>query len=462
MAGNPSHPSVVTIKTGVTRDGRMVARTLTAIHDSGAYGAMKPVPTVSIGGASHGGGPYRVDNVFFEAIQVYTNTVPRGFFRAPGAPQVNFAVEQHMDLLAEALGMDPAEFRLKNVLQTGDTNPLGHKMRDVQAEPVLRGALEAAKWGTPPGPNRGRGISMYERHILGGQSSAIINAEPDGSLTLVSPTYDQGVGTHVVISQIVAEFLQVPLDTIKVVSSDTDSIPPDGGVGGARGTTGAGNAFFKAAGELLDKLKAAAADRFECPVEEVVSERGELFPREDPRRRLSFAEAIRLAGNGATVNVTTTVNIPLDNSISGFAAQIAEVEVDPETGEFTITHFVSAHDVGQIMNPITHQGQIDGGVVQGIGMGIMEEMPIDEGRVTTLHMGDYKLPTIADIPPLTTVLVPAEEGPAPFAGKAIGEMANVPGPAAIANAVAAACGVRIYDLPVTAEKIYFALHGKAK
>jgi CO/xanthine dehydrogenase Mo-binding subunit len=159
------------------------------------------------------------------------------------------------------------------------------------------------------------------------------------------------------------------------------------------------------------------------------------------------------------VNVTTSVNIPLDNSISGFACQIAEVEVDPETGNFKILRFVSAHDVGQIMNPITHQGQIDGGVVQGIGMGIMEEMPMDEGRVSTVHLGDYKLPTMADIPPLTTVLVPADEGPAPFAGKAIGEMANVPGPAAIANAVAAASSARIMELPVTAEKIYFALHG---
>ncbi|MCX6020181.1 MAG: molybdopterin-dependent oxidoreductase, partial [Chloroflexi bacterium] len=276
-------------------------------------------------------------------------------------------------------------------------------------------------------------------------------------LTLLSPTFDQGVGTHVVLRQIVAEVLRVPLEQARVVIGDTDIAPMDGGVGGARVTNVAGNATYKAATELLERLVAVAADVFECPPEEVTTEGGDFWPREDPRRRVTLRELVARVGGGEPLIVSVTVNMPADETISCFAAQIAEVEADPETGQFRILRFITAHDVGTILNPITHQGQIDGGVVQGIGMATMEDLAIEDGRVLTLHLGDYKLPTIADVPPLETVLVRANVGPAPYSGKAIGEMANSTAPAAIANAVAAAVGARIMELPVTAEKVYFEL-----
>lgn len=459
QAGNPTHPSIVTIKTGVTKDGRIVARWLHALHDSGAYAAFKPGPNVNVGGAAHGGGPYLIPHVFTDTMQVYTNTVPRGIFRAPGATQVVFAVESHMDLIAKELGMDPAEFRLKNILHSGDVSTTGHKLRDVQAEGVLRAAMEAIGWWTPPAPNHGRGIALFERHILAGQSSAVLTGEVDGTMTILSPSFDQGTGIHVVLRQIVSEFFKLPIENIQVKIGNTDTVPLDGGVGGQRVTNGAGNAFLKASTELLETLKAVAADRFECPPEEVVTENGVLYPREAPRRQMTLAEAIAEAGGGQSLTVTTSVTLAVDNALSDFAAQATEVEVDPETGQFKIHKFVTAHDVGQVMNPITFQGQIDGGFVQGLGVALMEEMPIDEGRVTTLHLGDYKLPTIADVPPLETVLVQAEEGPAPFGGRAIGEMGNVAVAPAIANAIANAVGVRLYNLPITAEKIFFALRG---
>ncbi|HXG36999.1 MAG TPA: xanthine dehydrogenase family protein molybdopterin-binding subunit, partial [Dehalococcoidia bacterium] len=233
LASNPSHETVVLIRTGLKRDGRMVARYLQAVHNSGAYGAMKPLPHVGIGGAVHGGGPYRIDNTLFEAIQVYTNTVPAGFFRAPGAPQINFAVESHTDLIAKELGMDPARFRLQNIMEEGDENAVGERLRGVKARETLEAALQKAGWDKPkPGPNYGRGIAMYERHVGAGPSSAAISLREDGSFAVISPTVDQGGGIHTVLQQIVAEEMQVPLERVQVVVGDTDTMPPDMGVGG--------------------------------------------------------------------------------------------------------------------------------------------------------------------------------------------------------------------------------------
>lgn len=458
LAGNPSHPSVITIKSGITRDGRILARHLSAYHASGAYGGFKPIPTVAIGGASHGAGPYRVENCYFEAIQVYTNTVPRGFFRAPGAPQVNFAVESHTDLLAQAVGMDPAEFRLRNILQEGDVNGLGHALHDVHAEPVLRGALDAAGWWTSKRPNVGRGIGMYERGIPGGPSGATISLESDGSVTVLSPTFDQGVGTHTILRQIVAERMEVPVDRVRVVIGNTDEAPFDGGVGGSRVTHVAGLAATEACNLLQKALAERAANLLECPVEEITYGQGALWPRETPARKLSLVD---LAGAQPQepLKVTARVNPLAAPDLSSFCAQVAEVEVDPNTGQVRLLRFVTAHDVGTVINPITHQGQIDGGVVQGIGMALTEEL-LEEGQVTTLHLGEYKLPAIADIPPLETVLVPAAHGPAPYEGRAIGEMANCSPPAAIANAIADAVGVRLFTIPLTAERVYQALKAK--
>lgn len=455
LACNPSHPSIITIKSGVTKDGRITARYLSALHSTGAYGAFKPMPTVAIGGASHGAGPYRVENCYFEALQVYTNTVPRGFFRAPGAPQVNFAVESHTDLIARELGMDPAEFRLKNILQEGDVNGLGHALHDVHAEAVLRGALDQADYFGPKRPNVGRGVGMYERGIPGGQSGVTLQLETDGTLTVISPTFDQGVGTHTILRQVVAETMQVPIDQVRVVIGNTDEAPYDGGMGGSRGTHVTGVAATEACNLLRNALAERAADLLECPVEEITYGEGAVWPRETPSRRFTLVDLAQ-AVPSQPIRVTADVNPIAAPGLSCFAAQVAEVEVDPETGQIRLTRFITAHDVGTIMNPITHQGQIDGGVIQGIGMALTEEL-VEDGQVTNLHLGEYKLPAVADIPPLETVLVQAATGPAPFEGRAIGEMANCSPPAAIANAIQDAIGVRLYDLPLTAEKVYKAL-----
>src|SRR5438874_58115 len=221
-ASNPTHPTVVTIRSGVTRAGRLTAREVKTVHASGAYGAMKPRSFLST--AHYVGGGYRVPNTSFEFLQVYTNTTPGGYFRAPGAHQYTFALERHTDLIAQELGLDPADFRLKTIIGAGEQDGVGNLMRGMKAREMLQAALAAGGWNTPkPGPNYGRGIAMFGRQIGGGAGGAVLTAELDGTLTVLSPTIDQGAGTHVIEQQLVATDMGVPLERVRVVVGDTDT-----------------------------------------------------------------------------------------------------------------------------------------------------------------------------------------------------------------------------------------------
>lgn len=457
MASSPAHPTVVTIRSGVKRDGRIVARYLRAVHASGAYGALKPNATLATW--HYSGGPYRVENASIEFLQVYTNTVPGGYFRSPGSVQTFFALESHTDIIARELAMDPAEFRMKNLLSEGEEDAVGHRLRCVRFREVLQAALSAAGRQKRK-PGHGRGIALYGRHIGGDDTGVVLTAEPDGSFTLISPTFDQGAGTHTILQQLVAEEMDVPVQQVRVLVGDTDVAPRDSGARASRVTYVASRAAVKACSQLREQLMAEAARMLECSTEEVDFRAGQFRLREDPRQQVNLKKIVAQAGRSLTV--TAIEDAPYPEDISYICAQIAEVEVDRETGKVRLNRFVTAHDVGTIFNPITHQGQIDGGVVMGVGQGMMEEMVIDGGRVTNASLGDYKLPAIGDIPELKTVLVSSGGGVAAYEGKAIGEFANNSPPAAIANAVADAVGVRLFDLPITAEKIYRGLKDKSR
>lgn len=421
-ASNPSHLTVITIRSGVTRDGTILARTMRMLHASGGYGALKPNAALSTW--HYVGGAYRVPHTSFEFLQVYTNTVPGGYFRAPGAHQYTFAVESHTDLIAQALGMDPAEFRLKNIIGEGEEDAIGQRMHRLRARQALEAGLKAAGWGGPkPGPNYGRGIGLFGRQIGGGAAGAVLTAEDDGSFTAVSPTVDIGTGTHTVIRQLVAVEMDAPLERVRVVVGDTDTAPFDEGPRASRVTYTEGQAVLKACAELKQRLQ-------------------------DPSVRLP-------------VTVTVHHDAPRPEGVTYWSAQVAEVEVDPETGRVRLHRFITAHDVATIINPTTHQGQIEGGIVTGIGLALTEELVMEEGRITNGHLGDYKLPTVADIPSLETVLVPSPGAPGPYDASAIGELANNAPPAAIANAVADAAGVRLFQLPITAESVYRALKARS-
>ena len=457
FAGNPRHSVVVRLKTGVKRDGTFTAHQVHYLVNSGAYAAFKPGGI--IGGFNQAAGPYRVPNCRIESAFVYTNTIPCGFMRAPGEPQAVFALESHIDEVARQLGLDPLAFRAKNLIVDGDETASGERFEHVRVHETLRAAAEAAGYHQPKPPYVGRGIAIGDRPAGGGQATAAITLRPDGSVILGTPIFDQGTGTYTTLCQVVAEELQVPLEHIQVEIWNTDAIPFDSGVAGSRATRINTIVAYEAVQETKRELLRLAARELDWPEE-----------------RLAFAgDAIRCADREAAIRWTDLL-ARADTSVTGrahieergrshitsFAVQVAEVSVDPETGEVQLLRFTTAHDVGQIVNPIGHQGQIEGAIMQGLGYALTEELQVEDGRVTTLSFGEYKLPTMPDAPPLTTVLVESAHGVGPYQIKGIGESPLTPVAPAIANAVADAVGVRIRDLPITAEKVYRALKGNTK
>ncbi|HUF43644.1 MAG TPA: xanthine dehydrogenase family protein molybdopterin-binding subunit [Verrucomicrobiae bacterium] len=451
-AMNPDHYTVVKVKTGVKRDGRITARYLQAIHGTGAYAGMKP-GRASIGGAGSAS-PYKFDHTYMEALQVYTNTVPCGFWRAPGAIQAVFASESHMDLIARELKMDPAKFRLINLVGEGEENALGKSWNGVKAKETLQAALKASQWRSPKRANVGRGVAMYERGTGAGKAWVNLTAELEGTITVFTVAGDQGTGLQTILCQSVAAEMEVPYERVRCrIGSTSDvSYSVDVGFGGSRSTNINSAAAVQASAELRKKLLPQAAKVLDCAEDQVIYKAGKFSVRGDKGKPLSLAEVVK--ASGAPVTVSVELEVPRKGSSTSFIAQVAEVEVDPDTGRVRLNKFVTAHDVGTIINPIGHQGQIDGEAIMAIGSGLMEELLQDQGKVTTTNLGEYKIPSIVDIPRFKTVLVKGKNGPGPYEAKGIGEHANVSPPAAIANAVQDACGVRLFEIPLTAERVY--------
>ena len=416
-SSNPTHPTFVRIKSGITKDGVITAREVHTVHASGAYGALKPRAYLST--HHYVGGGYRVPHAEFEFLQVYTNTVPGGYFRAPGAHQYTFALESHTDLLAREIGMDPAEFRRKNLVLPGEEDALGRPIQLTKVQEVMEAALKAGNWDKPKDDScHGRGLALFGRQIGGGVAGAVLTAEADGSFTVISPTVDIGTGTHTIEKQMVASEMGVSVDRVQVRIGNTDEVPYDEGPRASRVTYTEGQAVMQACAQV----KQAISDGAELPI-----------------------------------TVTVEYTAPEREDITYFGAQVAEVQVDRETGQVTVLRLVTSHDVGTIINPLAHQGQIDGGVITGFGLGVTEEFVTDDGQVLNGNLADYKLPTMADVPELQTVLIQTAGGTGPYEAKAIGELANNATPAAIANAVADATGCQLFELPITADRVYKAL-----
>jgi CO/xanthine dehydrogenase Mo-binding subunit len=459
LAANPRHGAVVTVKLGLDAAAHLVACQTRVVYNSGAYAAMKPSETVGLRGAEKGGGSYDVPNVAIDAYQVYTNTVPCGHMRSPGEPQVVFAVESLIDVACRALAIDPLEFRVRNAIKEGGLSPIGERYHAVRAEETLRRVGEISGWGTPLPPTVGRGLAFGNKHPHGGVYHAQLCLEPDGRVAIVTAITECGTGAHTVLQQIVAERLGVPVATVEVRQADTTVFPYDRGVGGSRVTTMVGGALLEAAAQLEARVVAAAADLLGCPATAVEPRDGGFHAgggSEGVAFAAAAANATRLAGGPVVVGVTYRAGH--FEGVTAFHAQVAEVAVDPETGQVRLRAVYSADDVGQVLNPHGHQGQIEGCVSQAFGSALLEDLSPDEsGRPTTLNLGDYRIPNAADMPLLTTSLIVSDSGLGPFHCKAIGEGPNSPLPAAIANAIFDACGVRLYDLPFTAEKIWRAL-----
>ena len=446
MAGNPRHPAVMTIKTGVMKDGTIVARQARAIFDSGAYGAFKP--RAYLGGADHLCGVYRMPNARIDSYTVYTNNVPRGHMRSPAKPQVVFAVESHMDMIAAALHMDPYEFRLKNVMREGDASPIGRHWSQIKALDPLEAANKAANVRDARPANTGIGMAMTDLVQGTGQFAAKIGLSDEGKPELHMAFWDTGTGSHTVLRQMVAEELTLNTSDVQIILETTANMPFSAGSGGSRVTLSAGKAVVAAAVDLRQKLVEAASPLLDAPEDQVSLQNGLLMAA---GRSVTIAEV--LAATGSESLTGEAHQTPEAPDLTSFCTQIAEVHVDPETGEITVKKIISAHDIGAILNPLNHQGQIEGGMIQGLGYALMEELELEDGHISNLSFGDYKIPTSADIPTMETVLIQGDVGPAPYESKGIGESSNIPVAGAIANAVFDAVGVRITDLPVTADKV---------
>ncbi|HWO42546.1 MAG TPA: xanthine dehydrogenase family protein molybdopterin-binding subunit [Candidatus Eisenbacteria bacterium] len=458
VAGGHRHPAIIKLRTGVEADAALAGIEATIYFSGGAYGSQKANPQVTVLGGRRLASMYRVPAIRVDTYCAYTNHVPCTQTRTPGSPQVVFAFESQLDIIAKELGLDPVDLRRRNVLKNGDASPMGEKWQYILVGETLESAVRASGWNKGPRrKNRGRGIALYERGTPEGKASAAISLEADGRIEILTGVPDVGPGFYTIIQQMVCETLGVPPERVGVQFKDTDSLPFDPGTGGSKQTNTSGHAVYKAAREVRERLAAVAARRLGCAPEEV-SQQGAKFVGPD-KRSVSVDDAIRSAveENGGPIFHLTMYEPKDMPKVTAFTAQVAEVEVDPATGQIKVLNLTTAHDTGVVLNHLTLQGQIDGAVINGLGFALMEENVLSDGRITTVNLGDAKLPCIADVPPLKTILIESATGPTPFAGKAIAENPNVPTAAAIANAVADAVGVRIFDLPLTAEKVYWAL-----
>jgi CO/xanthine dehydrogenase Mo-binding subunit len=455
-AGNPRHHTISKLKTGVKHDGTIVAHTVEYIVDSGAYAAFKPYGTIS--GANQGAGPYRLPNVTIDSTYVYTNNIPGGFMRAPGEPQGVFAIESHLDDIARQMGMDPLDFRLKNLMVEGEETGWGEHLEHVRAIETLEAAIEASGYKAPKGPGIGRGIAVGDRGTGAGEGTAQVTLKPDGTVTIGTPIFDQGTGVYTILVQVAAEELSAPLDRIDVEIWNTDALTSDAGVAGSRATRVNSIVAYEAAQEAKRNLLELAAKHWSCPADALSFANGEV-------RRSDIEEAVRwqdlLSETGETISGRGHIagGPRSAQHLTNFVAQVAEVHVDSETGETKLLKLTTAQETGLIVNPIGHQGQINGGVNQGIGYAMMEDVMVnEEGRVTTLSLGDYKLPNIKDLPEQITVNLDSPFGFGPYNVRSIGEGPHIPVAPAIANAVADATGARIRELPVTSERVYRAIN----
>jgi CO/xanthine dehydrogenase Mo-binding subunit len=461
MAGNPRHAGIIVVKTGVKKDGTLVARQVRAFWNGGAYGAMKPIPSVNLPGAVKAAGSYRIPNVKIDSYAVYTNSVPCGHFRSPGMVQLIFAGESQMDIIAKALQIDPLEMRIRNALQDGDPTPGESKsgMIDVKCREVLEEAATVSKWKTfRKGPHVGRGVALSYRNVGIGDANARLSIDPQGMVSLLVTYADTGTGAHTILCQMIAEVLEIPFDRVRLQVGTTDTFRSEAGTGASRVTFVLGQAVLNAADKLKALLRQRGAEMLGVSPGDIVLKGGRLTVERDGGQSLSLAQvAAAAAAKGERLEVESYHRETETPPEGVFTACVAEVDVDIETGQVHLRKLNTVHDVATVLNPVGHQGQIDGGIMQGVGYTLMEEMVMDDGRVTTLNLGEYKIPNVKDISALQTTLVRSEVGAAPFQSKEIGESAISQVAPAIANAVYDAVGVRITDLPITAEKIFRAL-----
>lgn len=475
--------AVIDLKTGARQDGTLTARDCSVVLDNGGYTSWgATIPMVMMEAISS---LYRVEAVRYEAVAAYTNNPYAGAFRGYGNPQGTFAVESQMDEVAEALGIDPLDLRLKNTQEPGEVTPQGLRFTTCGLRECLEKAASGIGWADresrkPSGGRVRRGFGLASMvHVGGGARiygsdgcGSVIRLDDFGRVSLITGATEIGQGCEDVLASIVAEELGVPPEMVTVVSNDTDVAPWDVGVHASRTTFVAGNSARIAAQRLKAKLAEAGAEVFEVPAERVEVGAGVVRVQGEPHKTLSYdrlARKLHFRPGGDQLVAEVFYDPPsehqdknFEGNVSvtyGFATHAAEVEVDLDTGKVRVVRMVCAHDVGKALNPLSLLGQVEGGVVQGLGYSLTEELLVKEGRVLNPSFVDYHLPRAADVPPIDVELIETDDPDGPFGAKGMGESPIIPVAAAVGNAVADALGVRIRQIPLTCERVLEALGG---
>lgn len=469
------HAAVARLRLGFTADGTLLAADGEMLMDTGAYADIGP-RTCKFAGYSLPG-PYYVPNVQVDAYAVYTNKTPSGAYRGYGVPQGCWAYDQLMDEAAHRLGIDPLTLRLRNVPQEGYVLSTG----DAPSSRGLREALErvaaAVDWGKPRVSEggstlaRGKGISCSNKStITPSLSQGVVTMSEDGSVSVLTSTVEIGQGAETVLKQIVASELGVPLDWVTVIAPDTDVTPYDQATTASRSTVTMGNALSLAARDLKAQLLQVAAQLLEASPDDLAVDEGRVFVQGAPARTATFAEVLRhrfgaslgtLVGRGEHQTSGGLDPETGQGKASSFwfpSAAAVEIEIDRETGELRILRLVTATDVGKAIHPRMCHQQNEGSVLMGLGLALSEELVYEDGQPRNAHLADYKVPSIKDFPSgFQSILLENPDPESTFGARGVGEAAVPPILGALGNAVYDAIGVRLTELPITAEKIRQAL-----
>ena len=476
LSATPRHAMQISIKTGVKKDGTLLAMQARIHVDTGAYAYFGPNTTSNA--VLLVTGPYRVPHLSIEGICAYTNKISCGPCRGPGAPQVHFAAETQMDRIAAKLGMDPIELRMKNALKANDLTATGQVLTEGGYQEALAqlkkymGEHLTVLPGADEGKALGVGVAGGFWGMAGFGSSATVRLNEDGSVILSMGSVEIGTGSDTAMALLVSEELGIPLERIKVISGDTDTCPFDFGAIGSRTTQTMGVAVHQATEGVKKQLLAFAEHHLKTPRETLTFGGGKIYVSERPEVAIPIAKVAHLLTLARGPVVATGSHAPqnppfnpecVENNVApsrpffAFGAQAVAVQVDKVTGKVDVIKVVAAHNVGKAVFRAGIEGQIHGGVAMGLGYALSEEVIFSNGRPLNDSFLDYRLPTMMDVPEIVPVIVEKENAKSPEDIRGVGEPATIPTAAAVANAVYDAVGVRVNHLPLTPEKVYWAL-----
>jgi xanthine dehydrogenase molybdenum-binding subunit len=457
LSTTPRRPAVIEMKTGVMQDGTLVARQARAYFGNGAYHIATGY-NFGAGTCGRLAGPYNIPHVDLSGCTVYTNQPPCGAYRAPGSPQILFAVESQMDMIASRLGLDPLAMRKKNALRVGDRSSVGALDDAADLGEMLARIEREAGWHKPKGANRGRGLAVgfWASRGMPGGNTLKLNA--DGTVAITTGSVDLS-GTHSTLQQIAGEELGIGMDRVGVITGDTDSAPVAPLSAGSNITRSMGLTVKMAAEKLRDQLMEITANQLEANVDDLEVHEGRVQVKGTPDRGMTFQDVYKVAAMSYGGPPVASASAPMQGTTLQYSLQVAEVEVDPDTGEVKVLDLTVVQDAGFAINPMSVEGQMEGGATQALGYGLAEQMLFDSQTGRNINPGflDYKIPSAMDVPHIKSVIVEVPAKDTVYGARGVGEPPIVATATAIANAVADAIGTHVTALPLTPERVVAAM-----